>query len=64
MPEREREKTDLAMRLIEATTGKPCHDSIRKRRELGMSFRQIGDEFAISHMTVWRHWKQAAESRE
>lgn len=52
------EPRSLAVRLIEATTRQPFADSIRARREKGMSYREIGAEFGLSWMTIWRHYRE------
>jgi DNA invertase Pin-like site-specific DNA recombinase len=61
MSERAGEKS-MAVRLIEARTQKPFADEIRRRRQAGMSFRQIGAEFGISGQTIWRNWRDQAEA--
>jgi acyl-CoA thioester hydrolase len=50
----------MAVRLIEARTGQPFAAEIQRRREQGMSFRQIGAEFRISGQTVWRNFRRAS----
>lgn len=61
MSERAGEKS-MAVRLVEAKTKAPFADEIRRRRQAGMSFRQIGAEFGISGQTIWRNWRHQSEA--
>jgi hypothetical protein len=54
-------RRSLAVRLIEARSRKPFGEIIGKKRAEGKSWRQIGAEYGVSWMTVWRHWKDWEE---
>lgn len=58
------ERRSLVVRLIEAKARRPFAETIRQRRKEGKTYRQIGAEFGVSWMTVWRHYHQEEKSRE
>lgn len=57
-------RRSLAVRLIEARTQRPFGETIQARRKEGQTWRQIGREFGLSWMTIWRHYQQHERSHE